>query len=156
MTVGTNSGFLFLETWSRWPRHSKTVRAAAIGNKLSGMPNDEQYEELRLLIAALTERIYKLEQLAAEQFEGKERTTGTKRATGPLPAGTPSVADRHRPERDLESRIGGHWLNRVGIVAVLIGVSYFLKYAFDNEWVGPASRVMLGLIAGVAIVIWSD
>jgi hypothetical protein len=28
------------------------------------MPSDEQYEELQRLIAALTERVYKLEQLA--------------------------------------------------------------------------------------------
>src|SRR4029077_10688475 len=40
-------------------------------------------------------------------------------------------------ESDLESRIGSHWLNRIGIAAVLIGVSYFLKFAFDNNWIGP-------------------
>src|SRR5271163_3845419 len=28
-------------------------------------------------------------------------------------------------EPDLESRIGSHWLNRIGIAALLIGVSYF-------------------------------
>jgi uncharacterized membrane protein len=56
----------------------------------------------------------------------------------------------------LESKIGGHWLNRIGIVAVLIGVSYFLKYAFDNEWIGPASRVIIGLVAGIAVVFWSE
>jgi uncharacterized membrane protein len=57
---------------------------------------------------------------------------------------------------DLESRIGSHWLNRIGIAAVLIGVSYFLKYAFDNNWIGPAGRVTIGLLAGIAVVIWSE
>ena len=60
------------------------------------------------------------------------------------------------PERDLESRIGSHWLNRIGIAAVLIGVSYFLKYAFDNNWIGPAGRVSIGLLAGIAVVVWSE
>ena len=46
----------------------------------------------------------------------------------------------HR-EADLESRIGSHWLNRIGIAALLIGVSYFLKFAFENNWIGPAGRV---------------
>ncbi|HWF03388.1 MAG TPA: hypothetical protein VHA06_06855, partial [Candidatus Angelobacter sp.] len=32
---------------------------------------------------------------------------------------------------DLEGTIGKLWLNRIGIIAILIGVSYFLKYAFD-------------------------
>ena len=57
---------------------------------------------------------------------------------------------------DLESRIGSHWLNRIGITAVLIGVSYFLKFAFDNNWIGPAGRVAIGLLAGIAIVVWSE
>jgi len=59
-------------------------------------------------------------------------------------------------QADLESRIGSHWLNRIGIAAVLIGVSYFLKYAFDNNWIGPAGRVTIGLLAGISVVIWSE
>ena len=59
-------------------------------------------------------------------------------------------------DSDLESRIGSHWLNRIGIAAVLIGVSYFLKFAFDNNWIGPAGRVTIGLLAGIAMVIWSE
>ena len=59
-------------------------------------------------------------------------------------------------EIDLESRIGSHWLNRIGIAAVLISVSYFLKYAFDNNWIGPAGRVTIGLVAGIAVVLWSE
>jgi uncharacterized membrane protein len=59
-------------------------------------------------------------------------------------------------EPDLESRIGSHWLNRIGIAAVLIGVSYFLKYAFDNNWIGPGGRVTIGLLAGIVVVVWSE
>jgi uncharacterized membrane protein len=61
----------------------------------------------------------------------------------------------HR-EADLESRIGSHWLNRIGIAALLIGVSYFLKFAFENNWIGPAGRVTIGLLAGIAVVGWSE
>jgi len=61
-----------------------------------------------------------------------------------------------QPEIDLESRIGSHWLNRIGIAAVLIGISYFLKFAFENNWIGPAGRVAIGLVAGIAIVLWSE
>lgn len=72
----------------------------------------------------------------------------------PRPAPTATAAPAE--EIDLESRIGSHWLNRIGIAAVLIGVSYFLKYAFDNNWIGPAGRVAIGLIAGIAVVLWSE
>src|ERR1700680_2831180 len=65
-------------------------------------------------------------------------------------------AVRVQPDSDLESRIGSHWLNRIGIAALLIGVSYFLKFAFDNNWIGPAGRVTLGLLGGVSVVAWSE
>ncbi len=39
---------------------------------------------------------------------------------------------------------------------MLIGVSYFLKYAFDNNWVGPGGRIAIGLLAGIGIVLWSE
>ena len=71
------------------------------------------------------------------------------------PISTPQFATA-APEGDLESRIGSHWLNRIGISAVLIGVSYFLKFAFDNNWIGPTGRVSIGLLAGIAVVVWSE
>jgi uncharacterized membrane protein len=76
--------------------------------------------------------------------------------TAPRPP-YPLVSDAAaHTEPDLESRIGSHWLNRIGIAALLIGVSYFLKYAFENNWIGPAGRVTIGLLAGVAVVVWSE
>src|ERR1035437_3177220 len=32
----------------------------------------------------------------------------------------------------------GRIIGRIGIGAVLVGVAFFLNYAFDNNWVGPA------------------
>ncbi|HME12506.1 MAG TPA: DUF2339 domain-containing protein [Candidatus Acidoferrum sp.] len=61
-----------------------------------------------------------------------------------------------KPETDLEQKIGQYWLNRIGIVAVLTGISYFLKYAFDNNWIGPSGRIGIGLLAGIALILWSE
>ncbi len=61
-----------------------------------------------------------------------------------------------RSSESLEGTIGKLWLNRIGIVAILIGVAYFLKYAFDIGWIGAQGRVAIGLIAGIAVVIWSE
>ena len=58
--------------------------------------------------------------------------------------------------RSLESRIGSQWFNRVGILAMLIGVAWFLKLAFDNRWIGPLGRILIGLIAGAALIAWSE
>jgi uncharacterized membrane protein len=58
--------------------------------------------------------------------------------------------------RTLESRIGSQWFNRIGILAMLIGVAWFLKMAFDNHWIGPLGRVLIGLLAGAALIVWSE
>jgi uncharacterized membrane protein len=58
--------------------------------------------------------------------------------------------------RSLESQIGSQWFNRVGILAVLIGMAWFLKFAIDNHWIGPLGRVLIGLIFGAGLVAWSE
>ena len=68
-------------------------------------------------------------------------------------AGAPT---RAREQRSLESRVGSQWFNRIGIVAMLIGVAWFLKFAFDNHWVGPAGRILIGLLSGAALIGWSE
>ena len=56
----------------------------------------------------------------------------------------------------LESKIGSHWFNRIGILAMLIGMAWFLKMAMDNHWIGPLGRVLIGLVAGAAFIVWSE
>jgi len=53
---------------------------------------------------------------------------------------------------DLEQRIGARWATWVGIVAILVAVALFLKWAFDNEYLGPTTRVSLGLGAGLVML----
>ncbi|MFQ5696335.1 MAG: DUF2339 domain-containing protein, partial [Terriglobia bacterium] len=72
-----------------------------------------------------------------------------------MPAG-PSSRRTPRGGLDLETRIAGRWLNRVGIVALLLAVSFFLKYAFENDWVGPGGRVALGFLAGTGLLVYSQ
>jgi len=56
----------------------------------------------------------------------------------------------------LESRLGSHIFNRIAIVLLLIGTAYFLKLAHEMGWIGPAGWVITGLIAGAALVLWSE
>src|ERR1041384_6245910 len=60
------------------------------------------------------------------------------------------------PSVDLESRIAGNWFNRIGIVAILFAVSYGLKWAFDNNWIGPSGRVAIGVLLGAVMLPWSQ
>jgi uncharacterized membrane protein len=60
------------------------------------------------------------------------------------------------PAVSLESRLGAQVFNRVGIVALLIGATWFLKLAVDNHWIGPVGRIVVGLVAGAGLVVWSE
>jgi uncharacterized membrane protein len=70
----------------------------------------------------------------------------------------PSLAmpQETRPSTDIEGMIAGRWLNRVGILALILAVSFFLKYAFDNDWIGPTGRVAIGILLGALMLPWSQ
>src|SRR5579862_9798130 len=136
-------------------------------------PSQSDLEAIRRILAELTARIARVERRLemdapapvsaappAQLPAAAPPPTAAAPAQPPYPL-VPSpparrVAAAHTPQPDLESRIGSHWLNRIGIAALLIGISYFLKFAFDNNWIGPGGRVAIGLIAGIAMVVWSE
>jgi len=137
-------------------------------------PQDE-LDVLRAQVAWLTARVHKLEQKA-----GVEPAPLSPAAPPPFPpvrppaATTPPVqlpsappvvtparpaptaGPRSSQPEALEQQIGRLWLNRIGIVAILGGVAYFIKLAFDNNWIGPAGRIAIGLVAGIAVIVWSE
>jgi uncharacterized membrane protein len=67
-----------------------------------------------------------------------------------------AAAARHDDDGGFEAMVAGRWLNYVGILALLFAVTFFLKYAFDNNWVGPRGRVGIGLLAGSVLYPWSQ
>ncbi len=78
----------------------------------------------------------------------------------PMPIAAPTfgypAAATGEDEPSLETRIGSQWFNRIAILAVLIGVAWFLKLALDNHWIGPLGQVLIGLVAGAGIIAWSE
>jgi uncharacterized membrane protein len=75
-----------------------------------------------------------------------------------LPALSLSASAQKASEADgvnFETLIAGRWMNYIGILAILFAVAFFLKYAFENNWIGPRGRVGLGLVIGAALFPWS-
>lgn len=71
-----------------------------------------------------------------------------------MPAATGAIP-QHDDSGNFEAMVAGRWLNYVGILALLFAVTFFLKYAFDNNWVGARGRVGIGLLMGSALYPWS-
>ena len=57
---------------------------------------------------------------------------------------------------NVESLIGGNWFNRIGILAIVIGIGFFLKLAFEREWIGPTGRVALGVFIGIGFLVGGE
>ena len=57
---------------------------------------------------------------------------------------------------DWERVLGRNWFAVIGAVALAVGVGFFLRLAFDNDWIGPTGRVVLGAVAGLALLAASE
>ena len=73
-------------------------------------------------------------------------------AASPAGGGPPGNLPGVLTSREWEWLLGGNWLARVGILALIFGIGFFLKLAFDNDWIGETGRVVLGLAVGVALL----
>ena len=52
----------------------------------------------------------------------------------------------------MQEDAGGRWLGKIGVVALLAGVAFFLQYAFVNNIIGIHGRIILGFISGIAML----
>jgi uncharacterized membrane protein len=73
-------------------------------------------------------------------------------ATGE-PSAIPSPPAARKPALDLEQRIGARWATWVGVIVILVAAALFLKWAFDNAYLGPGARVGVGLVGGLLMLM---
>lgn len=125
------------------------------------MPNEKILEEILKKLDGISKkadaqdaRIKALE----DALNIREETIVMAQKTAPLPPPPPppppAETEKESPIRkeNLEEQIGGQWFAKIGIFVLLLGMSFFLKYAFDNNWIGETGRVLMGIIAGIALL----
>jgi len=64
----------------------------------------------------------------------------------------PFFASSSKQETDLEKFIGENLLSKIGITVLVLGISFFVKYAIDQNWIKEAGRVIIGLVAGGILI----
>lgn len=95
--------------------------------------------------------------VAAQRVESKETASAESRASQP-----PSVGEQAATAAasfDWEMFLGRKALGWVAVVLLLFGAAFFLRYAFENNWIGPMGQVALGVVAGTGLAVfgwWCD
>ena len=53
---------------------------------------------------------------------------------------------------DLEKFVGENLISKIGILILVLGISYFVKYAIDQNWINEPARVGIGVLAGAILL----
>ncbi len=111
-------------------------------------------------LAALSVRVERLERELVALRDRREiqpsESDAVTASVPPPPVPSPSPTSSPKRPASFENKLGAQIFNRVGVVALLIGATWFLKLAMDNQWIGPIGRVVAGLVAGSGIIVWSE
>lgn len=63
------------------------------------------------------------------------------------------VGEEHRPKGvTMEFAVATTWLIRIGVLILVIGIGFFLKYSITKGYIGPTARVLLTTLAGAGLV----
>lgn len=79
-------------------------------------------------------------------------TPEPKPATPPPPAVAPEPVPAFSAYQ-LESIIGRRWVGWIAVLLILFATAFFLKYAFENRWIGELGRVSIGIAFGIAMCL---
>jgi len=132
-----------------------SIRMAAISDRIQRIEDD--LKRLRRPVAPSAASDVATEPTLSPVPTVSARVPAPPRA--PVPPRPPSIptaaSDVPRPSdrspRTLESEIGSRWMLLAGVVVLVLGIAFFVKYAFDRHWINETARVGMGTMAGVAV-----
>lgn len=118
-------------------------------------------------VGNLKDRLEKLEKLVSGQGRSIEKTVSKEKSISVQQSavhyedspryvvGNESVSggvNSDREEKNHEYNIGSKIIPAIGIISVLFGMGFFLKYTFDHNLIDETGRVILGFVIGVLFV----
>lgn len=127
---------------------------------------------LWLHVKKIDDRMAHMERYLQQTTE-KFATMGTTPASGtaaletveqPISDLTPEEVQRikEETERNIQDANSGSafitwlqtdWLMKLGGLLVVLGMAWFLSYAFAENWIGPMGRISIGFIAGALVLV---
>jgi uncharacterized membrane protein len=135
------------------------ARVQALESALKSLRSREPLEEAPAALPVEEEVVFEPAGVTAPPSPTPEQPP----AEGPPVAHETSIEDWEMtlppPEEErptLEMKLGTQWLSWVGIVMLLFGIAFFLKYAYDNAWIGPKGRLAIGTLFGITALVLGE
>ena len=113
---------------------------------------DQQLKELQSELLQLKERVAFLEKQAGFSDSTASQQQIAAQSSSPLETKPIPRKRTFMPEGMSEEKLAGTWFNRLGILAIMLAVVFFLKWSFDNHLVGELGRIVIGLILGLVFL----
>lgn len=136
---------------------------------------EEQFKSLELKVDEQNRRIESLEEKIFKYLEKSVKQGPQITGTAPAPiisrVELPPPPPPYQPEAEenfgtigwakkkikggeieWENIFGGNWMVKIGVAALVLGAGFFLKLAFENDWIGETGRVILGILGGFALI----
>jgi uncharacterized membrane protein len=64
---------------------------------------------------------------------------------------SPASQNQNTP-RSAELALGQRWFLGIGVFVLLLAIGFFLKYAFDEQWIRPPVQITLGMLVGILLI----
>jgi uncharacterized membrane protein len=110
-------------------------------------------------VDSLKAEVESLRQLVSSDLRLSPDLSGGVTEPGKLPPPLPTALLKSQRTKNAvegnsaEVAVGQKWLLGIGVLILIIGVGFFLKYAFDQQWIGPAVRISIGFICGLLLLL---
>ena len=120
------------------------------------------------LLKNIINRLASLEKTVQEHTHLLQKLENMPRATTQTSADKPTIQPPEPKQvkvaykkpvsswRALEINIGQYGAQIVGAITLIIGAALFTKFAFDHKLITPSARILIGLIAGTFLIIFSE
>ncbi|HEX8268792.1 MAG TPA: DUF2339 domain-containing protein [Flavobacterium sp.] len=103
---------------------------------------------------SFTEPVEKPPVVAQRVFEGHQQPTPAPIRPAPKPYVPEKSwwADFKEKNPDLEKFIGENLINKIGVLILVLGISYFVKFAIDKDWINETARAGIGILCGALVM----
>ncbi|MFP4568304.1 MAG: DUF2339 domain-containing protein, partial [Candidatus Woesearchaeota archaeon] len=64
--------------------------------------------------------------------------------------------DKANKNTTFEEDVGIKWFAKIGILALIIGIGFFIKYAIDMNWIDHLTRIIMGAAFGISLIVFGD